>query len=372
MSKGCSTVLALLFAALFVFAAVTAITLYQLEFTLLQPDAYIDALQENELQERLPNIAADEMAARLDQDPCIITPELCRGDSGPPAYLVQLSEEDWEQALDLLITPEWVASQAEELVRGVFSLLTPGDELTKITFDLQPLKDRLQGPAGEQVIGITLDSLPACTPDQIAQLGQLLLAGGSVDQLLVCSPPPEMLTLAMPILEQQIDVLTAELPGAIVVDLDNVGLQGEPEGAAEIIQAREYLRVALFLSALTAGACLLITLLFAVRSLRDFFVWTGWPVLTVGILVLLISLMVRGSMEVIAQSLSFSQQAPMLQQQTSSFILDLVAVVVDRLLRGVTFLSIGLAAAGLLALVVSRLFPGRTRQTSVGPRPENL
>lgn len=372
MSKGCSKILAVFFAILFILAATSAISLYQLEFRFLSPEPYVELLGERDLQTRLVDIAAKEFAVRLDFDPCAATPELCDRAGGPPVYLTRLSEEDLEQIIQLLITPAWVADQGEVLVAGLFNLLTPGEEPTTIALDLQPVKAGLRGQAGEQVIEIVLAAMPECTPEQVAQLGQLLIVGGSVDQLLVCSPPPELISLAMPILEQQIDILAAELPGVMIVDLANVGVQGKPDGVMEILQAREVLRSVLLLSVLAAAASLSITLLFTVRSFRDLFIWTGWPVLVVGLLVLVACILARGTLEFIASSLAFSQQAPLLQPQTSRFILDLAGAVAARLLREVVFLAIGLVAGGLFLLILATLMPGRPRESAVGRRPESL
>jgi hypothetical protein len=372
MSKSCSNFIGTLFAIVFIFAAIAAIILYQLEFRLLSPEPYVEVLQDRELQQDLVDIAANELAARFDLDPCTATPELCDRVGGPPAYLTQLSEADLKQILMLLTPPDWVSGQAELLVRGLFSLLTPEDNVATITFDIQPVKDRLRGEAGEEITALVLASLPDCTPDQITQLGELLIAGGSVDQLLICSPPPELHSLVMPVLEGQVDLLASELPAVIVLDLANTGVLAESEGILVLYQAREFLRIAFLISLFAAGGSILIALLFVVRSLRGFLFWIGWPLLTIGLLVLLITLGVRGSTGLFVRSLAFSQQVQMLQQQTLSFILDLVNAVVAHVLQGVTYLSIGITAGGALLLITSRFVPLRNQGAEIKKRSSNL
>jgi hypothetical protein len=367
MSGSCSKVIATLFGILFIFSVLVGMAFYQIEYVLLQPDAYIDAIQEGDLPDKLNEIAATELGHTLERDPCTLTKELCRQLGGPPAYLAQLSQQDWKQILDLLITPEWIRDQSEGVVQGLFDALDPGVSSASITIDLQPIKDRMRGNTGTQVITTMLGSLPTCTQEQIAQLSNLLLTGGDVNQLLICSPPPEIQEITLPIISQQMSLAVAEIPNQIDFDLTGLGAEG-----SGINTLRRSMRQGILVSAVLAAGSLFMMLAFAVRSLRNFFVWLGWPLLSAGVIALAISLSVRASSGFIFSTYIGLTEMPMLQPETLEFIRELVQAVVSNVLSGLVFLSAVIALSGGLSLIVSRLFASGSASTSVNQRPGNL
>ncbi|MGD2163433.1 MAG: hypothetical protein PVI81_04560 [Anaerolineales bacterium] len=372
MSGSCSKAIAVFFGILFIFSVLLGVFLYQIEFVLLQPEPYVEAIQEGNLPERLTAIASHELAVRLERDPCTLTIDLCSQLGGPPAYLAQLSQQEWKQILDLLITPEWISEQAEEVVRGLFQWLEPGGPSSAIVVDLQPIKGRMGGETGAQVITLMLTSLPPCSQDQIAQLSELLLSGGNVNQLLVCSPPPEIIRMTLPILNQQMSAGVAEIPDQVSVDLSRIGAATDSGEQLAIHTIRRSLSQGLLVSTVLAAVSILMLVVFAVRSLKDLFVWIGWPLLSTGIIALMISLGVRASSGLIFSTFVGFTEVPMFQPETLDFVRELVRAVIGNLLRGSVFLSAGLAISGGCLLIISRLLPGRAGSTSISQRPRNF
>ncbi|MDF1498852.1 MAG: hypothetical protein P1P76_00030 [Anaerolineales bacterium] len=372
MSKSCSGVIGLLLALLFVIAAISALTFYQIEYNLLRPEPYVRALQSGDFSARLTEIASGELAAAFDSDPCMASQELCTQAGGPPAYFVRLSEDDWKRMLDLLITPEWVAEQSETVLRGLFNLLDPDSSFEVPSIEIGTIKARLLGSPGTQLIDLLLGSLPPCTPEQATELAQMFLSGGNVEDLLVCSPPPELSEFALPILNQQLSVVAARLPDQIELPFGDMLSDRTPDGAEAIARARGFIRLGLLVSVAAVAGSLLLMLIFVVRSMRDFSLWSGWPIFSFGVLSLLMTLTIRGSSEALFQYLVVTVDGPVLQPETLSFVGELFQTVIRSVLRESMMIALGATGVGFVLVVSSFFFPGERKQAPVGQRPENL
>jgi hypothetical protein len=371
MTGGCSKAIGSIFSLIFILASVFGLIFYQLEYQLLQPETYINALRRGDLPNRLTRIVANELASNMEADPCVLTPAMCGRYGGPPVYFSQLSVQEWQQLINLVITPDWIADQAEVIIRGIFQVFEPGEAGLFVSVDVQPIKSRLRGDAGTQIIDLMLSSLPPCTPDQVSSLGELLLTGGNVEQLLECAPPPEIRDLAMPILAQQLETAVGELPNQINLDLENI-IVTELTFGRDLDGLRKLFHTGLLWSALVASASLLLALLFSVRSTRDIFTAIGWPVLTVGLIAMVGSLVLRSSSGLVFGYLLGSIDTLMIQPETLDFVNELIRAIIGSLLGDLIKVLIGLVLVGGLLLVISRLFPGKRRGENVNRRPENL
>lgn len=372
MSGGCSKLIGVFFALLFVIALTTGLTFNYLESRILQPDAYLEGLQEGELADQLTEVIAGELAESLGNDPCSFTSGLCSETGGAPGYLMRLGAAEWKQILDQLITPDWVQGQADSIIRGVFAAFDSDAPEAMIHIELGTIKGRLEGEAGGRVVEVVLSSMPMCTPEQITQIGQDLVTGGSLEQLLICSPPPELSELIVPILRQELGTLADVLPDEIVVEPSSFGVYGESEDGFAFNRIRESAHWGSILAFVIAAGCLLFAFAFTVRSLREFFFWAGWPLLLAGLITTAISIGIRSSSALIISPLLNMTDMTILQPETLDFIGDLFQAVVRSLLSGMLFISIGIACAGAGLMIVSGLFPKRPQANGVGPRPENL
>jgi hypothetical protein len=372
MSGGCSKLIGVFFALLFIIAFATGLTFNYLESRIFQPDAYLEGLQEGKLADRLTEVISGELAESLGNDPCSFTLSLCSETGGAPGYLIQLGAAEWKQILDQLITPDWVQGRADSIVRGVFAAFNSDTPEAKVPIELGTIKGKLEGEAGARVVGIVLSSMPLCTPEQIVQLGQDLVTGGSIDQLLICSPPPELSELIVPILRQELATLADELPDEIVVNPNSFGVSGESESGLAFNRIRESIHWGSILAFVIAAGCLLFAFAFTVRSLREFFFWAGWPLFSAGLVTTAISIGVRSTTALIISPLLSMTNMTILQPETLDFIGDLLQAVIRSLFSGMLLISIGIAGVGAGLMIVSRLFPGRPEASGVGPRPENL
>jgi hypothetical protein len=109
-----------------------------------------------------------------------------------PLGLVDLSDQipqlaavpaDLQQRIVATILPSgWLEKQAASAIRAWFAWFVAGQiGAPEIQIDLRQIKDRLQGPPGQQVAGEVVDAIPACSAGQQPQL--------SLTRLPECLPP---------------------------------------------------------------------------------------------------------------------------------------------------------------------------------------
>jgi hypothetical protein len=147
---------------------------------------------------------------------------------------------------------------------------------------LLPVKAQLVGPSGVSIIEQFLKSQPDCTIEQLTQMG-LGLFGGNVA---LCNPPAEAMGLVEPLIQSQLQSISAAFPDQITIvsSVTDSRSPNDPRYRLHVI------RSAIHFSPFFVILLLLAIALLAVRSLRDLLVWWGGPLLAVGAITTLISL----------------------------------------------------------------------------------
>ena len=129
--KSCSNIIAFLLVIVFLVAAPLSILLLNVDNYLLTPGPYLQALSDEEFATRLPGIVAEQLQYSMTYNPCLENPQDCEdngrspteGDveeGGPPAYLRNLSVEQWQTILAVLLEPSWLEGQSEEVLTTLF------------------------------------------------------------------------------------------------------------------------------------------------------------------------------------------------------------------------------------------------------------
>jgi hypothetical protein len=289
----CSKTIAYGCAIAFVISGLMALILINLQSHFLNPDTYTSILDEQAIYDRLPAILADQIAYSMTYNPCNENPEQCEDenpgsveDSGPPAYLKNLSKEDWEQMLSLILTPEWTKSQVESSLDQFFHFIESNHEKLAITISLAGLKANLTGQKGMEFIRILIEAQPPCTETLLGILLDAAAGDFTPDQLLLCQPPKEILDRLTPTMQAALDLVIDDIPDQAILGnkVCGGGKAGSDSDSSEapVISFRtirtlirfSFLLPLLFLSLLT---------LFAVRSLRDFLIWWGIPFIILGL-----------------------------------------------------------------------------------------
>ncbi len=94
----------------------------------------------------------------------------------------------------------------EDAITQIFAYLN--NETSNPQVSLLPLKQRLSSSAGLDAAINLIHAQPDCTAQQLVQL---IASFGQV----ICNPPQDVLTLAKPILQSQLNATAAEIPDQI-------------------------------------------------------------------------------------------------------------------------------------------------------------
>ncbi len=105
--------LALLCAFLFVVTTGGALVLYNAETRLFNASLYIDALESQEIYDRLPVLAAESLAVSPDSNDT----------NSPRTFLNLLPVESWETVFRALLPPEVSRPMAEQALHSVIDYL---------------------------------------------------------------------------------------------------------------------------------------------------------------------------------------------------------------------------------------------------------
>jgi hypothetical protein len=73
-----------------------------------------------------------------------------------------ISPQEWRGILSVVLPEEWLVREMTESVESVMTWIDDDRPLPNIVITLQPLKDRLSGRSGIEVLDVVIDSWPNC------------------------------------------------------------------------------------------------------------------------------------------------------------------------------------------------------------------
>lgn len=327
-------IIAVLCAFLFVVTTLAALLLFNVERRAFNPNPYKAALANENFYQRLPSILGEALAKDASQ-------------SNLP-FARQLTSENWATIVQTLLPPAQLQVVTEDAITQIFAYLN--DETSNPQVSLLLLKQRLSSSAGLDAAINLIHAQPDCTAQQLVQL---IASFGQV----LCNPPQDVLSLAKPILQSQLNATAAEIPDQI--SLIGTGNQSLSLGNLRLAQ------FIMQLSPLIPLAFLFGITIFAVRTFKGWLAWWGWPFLVAGV-----TGMVSG----------FSG-APLFRTALENFVLhrtqltippelsDVTRAVMDDVLRGI-FQPAGwqamiLAGIGLAMLVIVFLISRREKNQRI-------
>jgi hypothetical protein len=331
--------LASIFAILFIVTTPLAFALYSVEQSVFNADFYTQALDEENMYQRLPVLIADALAASAGSD----------GPGNPLTLLGNLSGEEWQQYMLALLPPDQLRIMSEDTIVQLVAYLN--GESDQVMVSLASLKAYLGSQEGVNAIYGMLKAQPDCTVEQLTAM-----AMGQQD-LMLCNPPETFLIFDLrPIYEQEIRALVSVIPDQMTILIAGAD-------RAQEIQNLNILRTGMRLSPLLPVACLLLIAIFAVRSLGGWLNWWGYPFLFAG----LISMSLSALSGLFA---SFGFQifvVPILSNRLPADFLgvfkDLFAAIVHNALQPTLFIAGALALVGLIMVALTFLFGNRLRRS---------
>jgi hypothetical protein len=330
--------LAAICAALFVLAGVPILLMFNIERMAFSSATYKQAFENQSLYERMPALVAATLTTTLSQNGAL------------PPFLKELTAEEWQATISSLLPPEELRAMTDQTLDSTFDYLNFRSNSVEVS--LLPVKARLAGDAGVNVVHEFLRTQPDCTLEQLTQMGLGLLSGN----IALCNPPAEALGFFAPFIQSQLQAITATFPDQIAL------VPGVESGTANDPRLRlQWIRSGIVFSPFFLFLLLLAIAVFAVRSLRDLLVWWGWPLLITGALAALIALagspLIGGIMQLIIQIYGATFLPPML----ASAIGETASAVASQMLVPAVIQGFVLAVIGLMMVIVGMLLGKRER-----------
>jgi hypothetical protein len=428
--NGCLTFLAVVAAALFVVLAPLTLALFNVERSFLEPGLYKRAMVEQNVYERVPELAAEQLVygstphstdeEREDEESseqtliagtiALASPDLTAclqgelgslayaelgADSRPPTeaetdqvktclrihgvpigladthdgmpiYFWILTEEDWRTVLEALLPPEWLRVQFESVIDQVYEALK-GDGDGAVRISMADLKERITGDAGFGAVVALMEAQPPCDEDQLSQIQALTDPTEPLKDVPVCRPPEAVLVAIYPNVRATLAFMAGQIP-----DQAELKLGGESGSSEDPLQTpRDVLgaiRAIAYLSLLLPLALLGLVALLVVRSPRSLLRWWGVPILVAGVL--------TAAGAIVSLSVAPGSIADLMAGSRSSFtalapsVLDTEADLMQAIVRGylqaVLVQGVLLTAIGVV-MVAASFYVGRPPIVSFEP-----
>ena len=323
---------AALSAMLFILSGILALLAFNIEWKAFDSAVYKQAFEQQNLYERTPDILANVLYGFVSENP------------NTDPYLKELTIEDWRATIASLVPPAELKTLTNNSLDSVFDYLNGRNNAAVIS--LAPIKAHLVGPGGVELIRKILRAQPACTADQLLQIGMGLLSG----DIALCNPPEQMLGLMIPLIESQAQLITLSIPNEITLLASTPGSTSN-DPRVGLNQIRTLMKITpifpiFFLFCITA---------FGTRTLMDWLQWWGYPFLITGATGSLIAWLGSTTLGIIVQRILQIYTSGFLPPLMFSVLQETVNAVTAEILRPVMIEGLILAAPGF-AMVLTAIF----------------
>ena len=324
-------------AVLFIITGVMALLLFNIERKAFSSATYKQAFENQNLYARMPSILANTLSVTIVQN------------QNTPTFIKTLTLTDWEAAISSMLPPEELKAITDDALDSIFDYINRRAD--SVTISVIPLKSHFVGASGVEVVKQVLRAQPACTAEQLQAIAIGFLSGGDI---ILCSPPEDVLTLLTPIIESQIQIMTVAIPDEVTL-ISSV-LSGTPNDPRLRLNN---VRLLMLLSPLLPAAFLLGITIFAVRSLKEWLTWWGWPIFITGAGGLLVAMLGSPVIGFIVRNFMQIQGAGFIPPSLLTTMQETASSVTREILKPVTLEGLILALIGLAMAIVAMFFVRR-------------
>jgi len=329
MNNNTLTVLARLIAALlaafFVVTAVAGLILFNIDRRAFNPATYTKALVSGNFYQQFPSLLGDLLVKNIP--------------ANAPAFLKHISANQWKVLLEALLPGQQMRSMAEDTLNQVFAYMNGGNQPPVIS--LVPLKDSLAGPAGMNAVLTIVHSQPDCTIEQLARMAN------TFGQEL-CNPPEGMLDLIQPVIQIELQSAASVIPDS--VSIINAANTGSIESA---IKDLRLIRLVMRFGPLLPIALLFVITILVVRTFRGWLVWWGWPLLLLGLFGLPIGLTGAPLLRWVMERWLAKRFTIPLTPEISASLRTVVDAALRQILKPIVWESLVLLTVGLIMVLLS-------------------
>ena len=335
--------LAAICAVLFIMAGVPVLILFNIERKAFSSATYKQAFETQQLYQRMPALLAATLSTTLSQN------------ANMPPFLKELNTDEWQMTISTLLPPEELRAMTDQTLDSTFDYLNFKSD--SVVISLLPVKARLAGEGGVNVVREFLKTQPDCTLDQLAQMGLGLLGGN----IALCNPPEQAIGLLAPFIQSQLETITTTFPNEIALV---PGTESRTPNDPRL--KMQWIRSGIVFTPFFLFLLLLAIAVFAVRSIRDLLLWWGWPLLITGGLAALIALvgspLVGWFLQFVIQIYGAAIIPPML----ASTIGETTSAVARQMLSPVVIQGFLMAMIGLLMVIAGSFLFKRERYIITG------
>ncbi len=267
---------------LFALSLPLALIVYDVEQALFDPPSVKRLAAEELLQVDWLPVFQDWLSRTLEQ--------AAGGDPNAAAILAQLQDPDWQQIRRDLLPDDLIAGWIAASVDGIYAWIDAPGALPQIAWDLQPLRERISGEYGLNVILLVYRRLPVCTQADLDEFALRLLsaAPGEKAAYPLCQAPPPLDQQQVQAFQVVLSALANGIPASFSVTQALASTQTVPYSTLLAFkQTARLIRLARSWAWLPPLTLLLLILVLAVRSWRDLGRWWGSALLLAGLLALL-------------------------------------------------------------------------------------
>jgi hypothetical protein len=243
-------ILALFFSLVFISTGLLALTAFNLERGLFDPEVYKETLDDKQIYDRIPIILTDALT------------DASQSEYGAIATLKNLPREEREAIIRLIIPPDLLKSMTDDLIVQTIRYLD--GESKKVSLSLIELKEYLLAPTGVDAVYQFLSAQPECSLEQLTNM----VTGES--GIILCKPPEQFLGFDLrPIYEAQIRAAARLIPEEIPL------ISSGQEPNKFIIEVNRVRMISRLTPIIPLWVLLIITLL-VVRTFKDLLNWWGF------------------------------------------------------------------------------------------------
>lgn len=329
-------ILALLCVVAFILVGIPSLIFFNIEQRAFDSSTYKQAFEKQGLYDRMPAILASAVQGMIAQTP----------NSYP--FLQELTVEDWQSTIASTLPPEELRAMTDSALDSTFDYVNQRSDSVVIT--LLPIKARLAGPSGMEIVNQFLSAQPACTFEQLQQMALGFLGGN----IALCNPPPEAMGLIAPFVQGQLQTVVVNFPDQITL------ISGIPAGATTDPRVQLHMvRSAVRFSPIFVFLLLVTIAVLVVRSVRDLLVWWGWPLAITGFISAIIALVGAPMIGLFLQFLIQTQGLIPLPALLAPTISETISAVTSEMLSPVIWQGLVMTLIGGIMIVVGYLLSRR-------------
>ncbi len=286
---------------------------------------------------------------------------------GMPSIFQNLTAADFQAILTNILPPATLKTMVESTIDQIFAYLN-GNTNT-VAVPLGDLKERLLGPAGKDLIMQLLLAQQPCSDQNLEQL----ITGDSSNGMVLCRPPEDMVSIVSAVLPDLLKSIVPQIPDKAVIikpSASGTVTSGAGPFGSDPISTISTIRLVMRLSPLVPFIFMLLVTIFAVRDLKSWMRWWGIPFVVSGAATLGLGILAVPGLNMVWNWIIVPRIPPFIPPDISGIGLEFLRSIIHGLSVWIIFPAILLIIFGLAGWIGASYVKVKSKQdASVIPVP---